>query len=244
MKNNYLQLLTNIVFIGLAFTLNGCVFSTFQTAKSMGQNNTALGGGILGGNVITKSKVDEFDRIWSGRQKYEYTTNKIVWPVFWLRYGASNKVDLILKGFNPSGVGGKWQFLGDQESKWAMALNGECLYSYVFDFGGGGAHADIVDLYISLIVSREYELIKNDTFLSPYFAPKVIFRRAEESNGNIIYSQNIGFNFGINLKYAYWKDKEIEWMLEYNFVKDISDPDFNSNSHQIGLGASYKKMRW
>jgi len=182
----------SIILAGLS--LNGCLFSTYQTARTVGKGHISFGGCLEGGKVIWKEEHRAGD--------IDYEGGDFLWTEYWLRYGLFDKLDLSVKFFQPIGCGIKWQFLGSKESAWATAIIGEYQFTNAGTPNGHDTH--INDICVSILVSKDYEL-KEKTYLrvTPYFSPRFIFRRTTVNPGTVwshlANSQLIGFNIGLNV---------------------------------------------
>lgn len=211
------QLITIVTLVAIVALFSNCAqLSSFTTAKSVGKNNAEIGFAASGaGFTDFINNVDD---------------ETAVLPVFefWGRYGVGEKMDLGLKlSTGLSGVfDAKYQFLGDRQSTFAMALGGG------LGFQGGTLDAFLlqghVPLYISVHPTEKFAIYTNPRFISQFIP----------GEGSLNYG---GASFGVEF------GKRVKLNIEGNYFKilgDLEDIDsafdeFGVGLYQIGLGLRF-----
>ncbi len=211
------RLISIVLFFTVVLIFSNCAqLSSFTTAKSVGKNNAEIGFAASGaGFTDFINNVDD---------------ETAVLPVFefWGRYGVGEKMDLGLK--LSTGLSGvfdlKYQFLGDRQSLFAMALGGG------LGFQGGTLDALLlqghVPLFISVHPTEKFAIYTNPRFISQFIP----------GEGSLNYGgASIGLEFGSRVKFN----------IEGNYFKILGDLDdvgsafdeFGVGLYQIGLGLKF-----
>lgn len=211
------QIKTIVLFISAVIIFSNCAqLSSFTTAKSVGKNNAEIGFAASGaGFTDFINNVDD---------------ETAVLPVFefWGRYGVGEKMDLGLK--LSTGLSGvfdlKYQFLGDRQSMFAMALGGG------LGFQGGTLDALLlqghIPLFISVHPTDKFAIYTNPRFISQFIP----------GEGSLNYG---GASFGLEF------GSRVKLNIEGNYFKILGDLDdvgsafdeFGVGLYQIGLGLKF-----
>ncbi|HLF65490.1 MAG TPA: hypothetical protein VI603_17115 [Saprospiraceae bacterium] len=209
-----------VLLLPVALLMSSCIqLSTFQTAKTVGKGN----GEILiaiGGGGVSESFEDN---------------SSIGFGTFELggRLGVSEKVDIGLKvsHFVSYLVDVKYQFVGDQSSKFAMAT-GPGIGLYAFGFGTTLFQATL-PLHMSVHPSERFGI---------YFTPRYSAQFAVgEGSGSLNYlGGSVGFEAGQNVRFG----TDISYMrLLDDVVDDSSFTDFGLGLFQVGVGVKFRINR-
>ena len=196
--------------------LQSCAqLSGFQTARVLPENDAEIGfaaGGLstfnasdLGGDlgIISVPVVEAFGRV-----------------------GLGNHFDVGLKVSSTlSGVfDGKWQFVGDQDSKFAMATG------LGLGFQGGAANAFLMQAHIPLDMS-----IHPSERFAVYFSPRYINQFALGKNLEGAKLSYLGMSSGIEA------GKRVKFVLDFSFFNIVSKSLENTpNLFQFGAGVKFR----
>ena len=196
--------------------LQSCAqLSGFQTARVLPKNEGEIGftaGGLstfntddLGGElgILSAPVVEVFGRIGFGNN-----------------FDAGLKVSSTLSGVFDA----KWQFVGDQESKFAMATG------LGLGFQGGAANAFLMQAHIPLHMS----IHPSDRF-AVYFSPRYI--------NQFILGRNIeGANLGyLGMSSGIEVGKKVKFILDFSFFNIVNAGGVDTpNLFQIGAGAKFR----
>lgn len=203
--------------LGATLMLQGCIqLSTFQTAKTVGDGN----GEILvafGGGGIT----DAFEGGSAGFGTFELAG----------RLGVGERTDFGLKisHFTSYLADVKYQFVGDQDSKFAMAT-GPGIGLYAFGFGST-IFQGTLPLHMSVHPSEKFAV-----YLTPRYSGQYL---VGDNSGSLHYlGGSIGFEAGRNVRFG----TDISYM---GLLNDSSDPndsfeDFGLGLFQVGLGVKFR----
>ncbi len=191
--------------------------SSFQTAKTVGKENAEIGFAASGAGFT-----DFIDNA---------EDETAVLPVLemWGRYGVGENLDVGIK--LSTGLSGvfdlKYQFVGDRDSKFAMALGGG------LGFQGGTLDDFILQGHIPLHMSI-HPSPKFGIYLTPRFISQFIIGTASVNYGG----GSFGLEFG----------QKVKFMTEFNYYKllnEIQDTDelfsdFGIGLYQVGMGFKFR----
>jgi len=197
-------------------TLSSCVqLSTFQTAKTVGDGNGEILVAVGGGGVT-----DSFDGESLGFGTFELGG----------RLGVADKVDVGLKisHFVSYLVDVKFQFVGDEMSKFAMAT-GPGIGFYGFGFGGTIFQATL-PLHMSVHPSDHFAF---------YMTPRYSTQFAIGDGGGALHylGGSVGFEAGRNVLFG----TDISYMSLLNdAISDDIFEDFGLGLFQVGFGVKFR----
>ncbi len=195
---------------------SGCVqLSTFQTAKTVpkgdGEILVALGGGGISG---------AFDGGSVGFGTYELAG----------RLGVGDKTDVGFKisHFVSYLADVKFQFVGDQESKFAMAT-GPGLGLYAFGFGAA-IFQGTVPLHMSIHPSDRFAV-----YLTPRYSTQ--FSIANGFNALHYLGGSVGMETGRKVRFG--ADVSYMGLLNHQYNNDVFD-GFGLGLFQVGIGVKFR----
>ncbi len=198
--------------------LSSCVsMSSMQTARTLGKGNTELS---LGGSRVSydyfPSETDTINR--------KTVTGEIDW-----RYGITDKLDIGVKASILGTAGGyaKYQFLGDQESKFA-ASGGAGLGYLTIESGTdeNKSKTTIVDYYVPLNLSYHPK-----EWIGIYTSPRYTLRTAKSNDSKASASHWYGTTTGIRL------GKKVAPFIEYSiFGSNASSKPLSQITGGISIG--------
>lgn len=198
------------------FLLGSCIqLSTFQTAKTTEKNS---------GDILVA--------IGAGGVSESFTGESIGFPTFEIagRYGVGEKVDVGLKisYFSSYLFDVKYQFVGDQDSKFAMAT-GPGLGLYAFGFGSTIFQATI-PLHMSVHPSDRFAI-----YLTPRYSGQFAIG---DASGSLSYlGGSTGFELGRRTRFG----MDISYMSALGEEVDGEDfEDFGLGLFQVGFGVKFR----
>jgi len=202
--------------LSVLFILSSCIqLSTFQTAKTVGDGNGEILVAFGGGGVT-----DSFEGDNVGFGTFELGG----------RLGVGDKVDVGLKisHFASYLVDVKYQFVGDQHSKFAMAT-GPGIGFYGFGFGGTLFQATL-PLHMSIHPSEKFAV---------YFTPRYSTQFALGNDGGSLHylGGSLGFEAGRNVRFG--TDLSYMSLLNTASEDDIFE-DFGLGLFQFGFGVKFR----
>jgi hypothetical protein len=201
------------------FFLSGCAyFSSFQTAKTLPKNS----GEVYGALNLAGTQLD------FGEEISDTNNVGVFLPIIELggRYGLADRLDLGLKVSTSLNaiVDAKYQFLGDQESPFAMALGGG------IGFWGVVGENSLLQLQVPLHAS--YHPSQN---FALYVTPRYVNQFLLGGDGSINY---LGFSAGLEAGNKIRFGGEVS----YSKIMNEGNQEFFDifNFWQVGLGVKFR----
>ncbi|HPG09039.1 MAG TPA: hypothetical protein P5275_12710 [Saprospiraceae bacterium] len=206
-----------LMLVALAGLTSCAQLSSFQTAKTVGKNNGEIGFAASGAGFT--ELIDDVDG------------STPVLPVIelWGRYGVGEKVDVGLKvSTGLSGVfDGKFQIVGDQYSKFALALGAG------LGFQGGTLDNLLLQAHVPLHMSV-HPSEKFAVYLTPRYISQFVI-----GDGSLNYGgASLGFEAGQRVKFC----MDVSYFSTFSDVNDANSifNDFGIGLYQVGLGVKFR----
>lgn len=203
-----------LLFVGLLI-LNGCgQLSTLQTAKPLAPGEITLGGALIGFGVQDGNTTG--GNVGNG-----------IFPhaEFMARFGLVERLDMGLK-LSTGGnllVDGKYQFVGDQDSRFAMGIGGGFEYQ-----GSDPTENFIFRTHLPLYLS--YHPSETDAI---YAAPRFVWQFVSDDDDSYFFGGGLGYNHRFSDKFA--------GMIESSLFAPRTQNTNNNGAivFQFGLGVAF-----
>lgn len=203
--------------IGVLFSFSNCAqLSSLQTGRTVGQNELEVGGGLIGYGINDPNAG-------GGEIQGGILPHLAVWG----HYGLLDNVDAQVKistGGNLS-LAGKWQFIGDQESSFAMAIAPGIEGQINPSTDESGIFRTHLPLYLSIHPSDRF---------AAYATPKYIYQVVSDDAN----SHFLGSSLGVSYDFS---DRVIG-AVEGSYFKPFTEGKNNETAYlyQIGLGLKFR----